>query len=173
MNDIKTIRNTRLRVVISMLKHCYTLNNDSIVLEPSAGEGDLVDGIRTYFPNIKIDCIELNKEKREVLKKKEYNVVGEDFLKFYTDKEYDYIIAAPTYKDNIDIVHIMHMFKFLKKGGSIVSLTSPHWTLKNSETQVEFRKWLLDKTYYMEMLPDNYFVENYVTHPSMIIKITK
>lgn len=173
MEKEKTIRKTRLRVVLKMLRHCYSMTNKTQILEPSAGIGDLADGIKKYFPNVSIDCVELNAERREILKEKGYNVVGEDFFKFDTTKRYDYIIASPTYKNNVDVEHIMHMWHFLKKGGSIVSLTSPYWTIRNGENQVAFRKWLEDKDYYMEMLPDNYFVENYETQPSMIIKITK
>lgn len=173
MGEEKTIRNTRLRVVISLLKHCYVITNKTEILEPSAGSGDLADGIRKYHPNVSIDCVELNKEKREILKEKGYNVVGEDFFKFDTEKRYDYIIATPTYKNNVDVNHIMDMYHFLKKGGSIVSLTSPYWTVRNNENQVAFRKWLEDKDYYTEMLPDKSFVENYETQPSMVIKITK
>jgi len=168
----KTIRQTRKIVVDQILKECH-LTEPNDILEPSAGSGDLVDEILKIYPHLSFDCIELNKELREQLIKKGYNVVGEDFFKFKTTKLYDYIIATPTYKDNIDVEHIMHMYNFLKKGGIIVSLTYPQWTFKNSERQVKFRKWLEDKNYYMKMLKDNSFVENYETQPSMIIKIIK
>lgn len=170
----KTIRKTSLNVVNQLLKECKFDSNISI-LEPSAGSGDLIDGIVYYYPflSLDIDCIELNKEMRDQLKAKGYNVVGEDFLKFSSDKKYDYIIACPTYKDNIDVEHIMHMYRFLKVGGSVVSLTSPYWTTRNSARQRTFREWLADKKYYMKMLPDFSFVEDYDTQPSMIINITK
>lgn len=145
------------------------------ILEPSAGSGDLVDGIKYLYPflTMDIDCVELNKELREQLKAKGYNVVGEDFLKFSTEKKYDYVFACPTFKDNIDVEHIMHMYRFLKMGGSVITLTSPFWTVRNSERQMNFRKWLEGKQYYMRMLKDNCFVEDYKTQPSMLMKITK
>ena len=65
------------------------------------------------------------------------------------------------------------MFSFLKKGGTILSLTQPNWTIRNNENQVKFREWLSNKNYSMKMLKDNSFVENYETQPSMIIKIQK
>jgi len=168
----KTIRTTRQIVIDQMLSKCDSLLGCEI-LEPSAGTGDLVEGLLSKIPTLDIDCIELNKEKRDVLKEKGFNVVGEDFLKTIPNKQYDVVIACPTYKNNIDIIHIMHMYRFLKIGGYILSLTSPHWTIRNEEHQVLFREWLVDKDYSMTMLEDNSFVENYKTQPSMLIKIYK
>jgi hypothetical protein len=172
----KTIRRTSLGVVQEMLHGCVFDLYDSI-LEPSAGSGDLIEGILQLKPfhqlNLNLDCIELNKELREQLRAKGYNVVGEDFLKFNSKKRYDYVIACPTFKDNIDVEHIMHMYRFVKIGGHVISLTSPHWTVKNSTRQVAFREWLKDKHYQLRMLPDNSFVEDYKTQPSMIINIKR
>jgi hypothetical protein len=173
----KTIRKTSIDVVKQILNECrFSEGFDCIsILEPSAGSGDLIDDILKLNSGIEfdIDCIELNQELRNQLKQKGYNVVGVDFFKFDTKKRYDYIIACPNFKDNIDVEHIIHMYKFLKMGGSIVSLTHPAWTIQNSECQVKFRKWLEDKNYYLKMLKDNSFVENFKTQPSMIIRIDK
>lgn len=173
MEKIKTIRKTSQSVIDQILKHC-DLKDHFFVLEPSAGSGDLVDGLIRHNSSLNIDCVELNKELRDILKAKGFSVVGEDFLKLepYLCK-YDYVIACPTYKDNIDIDHIMHMYRFLKPGGSVVSLTSPYWTVRNSDRQRNFRNWLEDKDYYISMLKDFSFVENYDTQPSAIIKINK
>jgi hypothetical protein len=173
----KTIRKTNIGVVKQILNECrFSEGFDNIsILEPSAGSGDLIDGILKFHSgtDLNFDCIELNQELRNQLKQKGYNVVGEDFFKFDTEKRYDYIIACPNFKDNIDVEHIMHMYNFLNYCGSIVSLTHPAWTFQNSERQVKFRKWLEDKKYYLKMLPDNSFMEEYKTQPSMIIKIDK
>lgn len=168
----KTIRTTRQLVIDQMLDGVQLTGRD--VLEPSAGSGNLADGILKASPFVQsLDCIELNQELREELIRKGYTVVGKDFLKFQTEKKYDYIIATPTYKNNVDIEHIMHMFNFLKPDGKIVALTYPEWTMKNGEHQVRFRKWLETKNYSMKMLKDNSFVENYKTQPSVIITIRK
>jgi hypothetical protein len=173
----KTIRKTSIDVVKQIINECcFSEGFDNIsILEPSAGSGDLIDGILKLKTGIEfdIDCIELNQELRNQLKQKGYNVVGEDFFKFDTEKRYDYVIACPNFKDNIDVEHIMHMYKFLNYCGSIVSLTHPAWTIQNTERQVQFRKWLEDKRYRLKMLNDNSFVENYKTQPSMIIRIDK
>ena len=76
-------------------------------------------------------------------------------------------------KNNVDIIHIMHMFDFLKNGGTLISLTYPLWIMNNGENQTKFRKWLENKNYTMKMLIDNSFVENYKTQPSIKLIIKK
>ena len=168
----KTIRKTRPLVIAQMLKGAL-ITEHSKILEPSAGSGDLIEGILKRFPLVDIDCIELNKELRDTLKSKGYNVIGNDFLKKEPSPIYDYVIACPTYKDNIDVEHIMHMYEFLKPGGEIISLTHPAWTIQNSSRQQDFREWLYDKEYAIKMLQDCSFVENFEAQPSAVIVIYK
>lgn len=97
------------------------------ILEPSAGFGVLADGIKKLFPHSKIDCVELNQSCRSLLKEKGYNLVGADFFRFESETPYDYIIACPNFRDNVDCKHIMHMYSQLSEGGTISSLTSPFW----------------------------------------------
>lgn len=122
-------------------------------------------------PGIKVDCVELNERNVQILKEKGHNVVGRDFLHFKTDKKYWYVIAAPNFKDNVDVDHIMKMVGHLHCGGTLVSLTSPYWMTGNSDRQVRFRKWLENEDYRIEMLPDNSFMEDGITVPTAIITI--
>lgn len=55
----------------------------------------------------------------------------------------------------------------------MVSLTSPYWITNNESHQIEFREWLEDKNYQLEILPDNSFVEKDKTVPTAIITIKK
>lgn len=153
--------------------HNISLRDGASILEPSAGVGLLADGIIRKNPNVALDCVELNKECQEELKKKGYNLVGSDFFRFTPDKLYDYVIGAPTFKDNIDVEHIKKMYECTRGNGHIVSITSPYWLTGNTERQVNFRKWLEDKTYSLEMLPDFSYIENGETVPTAIIHIEK
>lgn len=174
----KTIRKTRQIVIDQILKHCEMVWPSIRILEPSAGSGDLADGILRkwgFLTEDNIDCVELNMENQNKLKSKGYIVMCSDFLHYNPAEKYDLIIAAPTYKDNVDVEHIMHMYDWCldKNGGRLISLTYPAWTMGNKPNQIKFRKWLEDKRYYMVMLKDNSFVENHETQPSMIIVIDK
>lgn len=150
-----------------------TLKEGDRVLEPSAGYGLLADGIISYNSKIQLDCVELNETCKTVLKEKGYNVVGSDFLLFKSNYQYDYIIAAPNFRNNIDCKHVMKMYEHLKPNGIISSITSPYWMTGDSELQIEFRNWLANKKYEIQMLPDNTFIEDYKTVPTITIKIFK
>ena len=70
-----------------------------------------------------IDCIELNKDKFDILSKDFPKAIHGDFLKLDIKRNYDLIIAAPPFKGNTDLEHIMKMYDVLKVGGEIISLT--------------------------------------------------
>lgn len=150
--------------------------NDSLpltILEPSAGIGFLAEAVQTKFFNSTIDCIELNKDKFDVLSGKFVNSIHGDFLKVELETKYDLIVAAPPFKGNIDLAHIMKMYDLLNPNGELVSLTTPYWLTNNEPLQVEFREWLTGKKHEMKMLPDMSFSEKGKTVPTAIIKIIK
>ena len=158
MFNEKTIRETRQMVVDQMIGNIIIPDN-SFILEPSAGSGNLAKGILAKNFTANIDCIELNKEKRELLKKNGFNVIGSDFFGTIIEAKYDFVIAAPPFKNNIDLLHIERMYECLKPGGTIISLTFPAWVMQNLPHHKRFRKWLEDKEYTICMLKDFSFVE--------------
>jgi SAM-dependent methyltransferase len=152
------------------------------ILEPSAGKGFLANYIKYFFKErvcqwdtnkLDIDCIELNKEKFDILVKDYHNAIHGDFLKLDIQKQYDLIIAAPPFKANIDLEHIMKMYDVLINGGELISLTSPYWFTNNEPLQIRFREWLKDKSYKISLLPDMSFSERGKTVPTAIINIYK
>lgn len=174
---MKHIRETSRDVAMKIINQAGLMHGQRI-LEPSAGEGNLIDVVFRNFTfkknDFNIDCVELNKEKCEILRSKEYNTYQQDFLTFEPKgKLYDRIIACPPFKNNIDLEHIMHMYKILRFGGIMVTLTSPLWIMNNEEKHVEFRRWLEGKQYNFQMLPDNSFMEKDRTVPTGILKIIK
>lgn len=85
------------------------------ILEPSAGNGDLVAAvIRAYdkhhyrgfsekeidpFLSEVVDVVEIDERCRAFLKSKKANIIAEDFLKLQTFKRYDLIIMNPPFSD--------------------------------------------------------------------------
>ena len=169
---MKTIRETSNQVIDALMKNINLKTGDR-VLEPSAGYGLLADGIISYNSNIILECVELNQACKDVLKQKGYNVVGSDFFLFNPTEKYDYIIGAPNFRNNIDCKHVMKMFDLLKSKGVVSSIMSPYWMTGDSKLQIEFRHWLQDKDYSIEILPDNSFMEEGKTVPTIVIKIKK
>jgi 16S rRNA G966 N2-methylase RsmD len=148
------------------------------LLEPSAGEGNLLNATWDFFNStyqrfFKITAVELNKEKCDVLKSKGYNTIHADFLNLVIDEKFDVILAAPPFNNNVDIAHIQKMYTLLNENGFIVSLTSPFWLTNNEQHQVQFRAWLQTVNHKIEILPDMTFVEKGKTVPTAIITIYK
>ncbi|MEM4994954.1 DUF4942 domain-containing protein [Priestia sp. SB1] len=110
------------------------------VLEPSAGAGDLVEGIMKKFDLTKnyhrtnkhdIDTIELDENLSHILKGKNYRVVHDNFLSYETFKKYDAIIANFPFSEGDK--HLLKAIKMQSNGGKIVALINSE-TLKNPYT---------------------------------------
>lgn len=99
------------------------------ILEPSAGKGDMIKGIKYFFGNSPIiDCVEIDEHLRAILKDKELNVVGNDFLAYQTYTQYDLIIMNPPFKDGEK--HLLKALDMCKNGGQVCCLLNAR-TLKN------------------------------------------
>ena len=117
------------------------VNTGETFLEPSAGQGAIVKAINRLSPGRIVDCYELMKANRNILKKiNTVNILGEDFLK--SNDKYDRIIANPPFSKNQDIQHIMHMYDCLNPKGKIVSIASNHWRTSKNKKETQFRNWL-------------------------------
>ncbi|MCB0744317.1 MAG: class I SAM-dependent methyltransferase, partial [Ignavibacteriae bacterium] len=102
------------------------------VLEPSAGQGAIIDAIRRRNPYSGITAFELNDINRQFLVKKYKESIDlktePDFLNFPGGVLFHFIIANPPFTKNQDVDHFMKMWELLQPGGTVVCITSPHWT---------------------------------------------
>lgn len=114
---------------------------DGDFLEPSAGQGAIVDGIlelgaRNHKQTW--DCVEMEPTNRKILKTKGFNLVGENFDDFETEKRYDAIFANPPFKR--DLPHVKKMISLLKPHGSLVCIV-PYFFLIRSNCVREINVW--------------------------------
>ena len=86
---------TPIDVVNNFLNN-YTLPEGNI-LEPSAGNGNIIKAIKKGGYNNKITALELREEERDNLIEISDKVIIDDFLNWTSDKEYDVIIGNPPY----------------------------------------------------------------------------
>ena len=116
------------------------------ILEPSAGQGAIVDAIYRVYPAVKVYAYEAMDVNRKILKTKykdkNFKLLGNDFLE--CKKKFDLIIANPPFTKNQDINHIKHMYICLNDGGRIISIASNHWRESNNKKETQFKKWLDD-----------------------------
>jgi hypothetical protein len=144
------------------------------ILEPSAGQGAIVEAILRVFPDIEVDCYELMEINRTFLVKIDRcNILGDDFLLDKGERLYDRIIANPPFSKNADVTHIKKMYSCLAPGGRIVTMASRHWEHCNNRVEREFRRWLDDLGAVWESVPEGTFKESGTLISTNIISIDK
>lgn len=135
MNDYKEFYPTPEELVNKMLDG-VNLNYVKTVLEPSAGKGDIVQGLKSHakYQNLDIDCVEINKDLRNCLKGAGYRVVGDDFLTYSTMKQYDLIVMNPPFSNGD--AHLLKALKMQQRyGGAVVALVKAG-TIRNPYTNL-------------------------------------
>ena len=89
------------------------IQEGEIVLEPSAGRGNIAGGI-----HVNCDCVELMEENAQFLQSNGFNVVHQDFMTFVPLVDYHVIIANPPFTKQQDIDHVNKMMDIAKRRGS-------------------------------------------------------
>lgn len=151
------------------------------VLEPSAGNGNIVEGLKKqesfnnkWYTTIKlnIDCIESDANLRAILKDKGFRVVHDDFLSYDTMKEYDLIIMNPPFSNGCK-----HLLKALemqqRNGGAIICLLNVD-TLKNAFTNERMLLNRMLEEYHADIqyIPDAFIdAERKTTVETALIKL--
>jgi len=94
-------------------------NFSRLILEPSAGKGDLVEAVRNKFSQYgqKIDCIELDGTLQATLSGKGFDVIDSDFMAYQPTKQYDTIIMNPPF--SAGVAHVLKAFDIVYNGDVI------------------------------------------------------
>lgn len=135
MENYKEFYPTPEELVNKMLDR-VNLNYVKTVLEPSAGKGNIIQGLKNHarYQNLDIDCIEINKDLRNCLKGAGYRVVGDDFLTYTTMKQYDLIVMNPPFSNGD--AHLMKALKMQQRhGGAVIALVNAE-TIRNPYTNL-------------------------------------
>lgn len=93
---------TPIEVVENFL-HNYDLPSGEI-LEPSAGNGNIVQAIKNMDKSRLVTALELREEEINNLNNIADNVVISDYLKWNTDRKYNVIIGNPPYSMAIEFI---------------------------------------------------------------------
>ena len=150
------------------------IKNGEIILEPSAGQGAIIEAIYRVNKTAVVIAIELMKENSIVLTNKGFTHNIQDFLTSSLVKQnFDKIIANPPFSKNQDIDHIRKMYDCLKPGGRIVTVASKHWQESKNKKETEFREWLNSKGAKVQEIPSGTFKESGTNIASVVIIINK
>lgn len=144
------------------------------ILEPSAGQGAIINAIIEKIPTKLVQAYELSEINRNVLQSIEQcEILGDDFLKQNNYRQFDRVIANPPFSKNQDIDHILKMYYATKLGGRIVTIASKHWQISNNKKETEFRNWLDEINADVQDIPQGAFKESGTNVASCIIIINK
>lgn len=169
-------------IIDTLKKEQFTAN--PLVLEPSAGRGNIADAIRDAYPSARIDVCEINPLRREILELKNYNVVGDDFMKYGATRDeskgknvlndsvknkYDFIVMNPPYNSGMDIRHVKRAFELLKPTGMIIAIISEGSAFSETrKDSVAFDLWLKDSGVVSKEYIDNKTYSNMLDRPIAI-----
>ena len=149
------------------------LDSSDDVLEPSAGQGAIIEHINSF--GLTPDCYELMEQNRIVLDSSDLNfeLKGDDFLKSKSDKKYSKIIANPPFSKNQDIDHVYKMYDVLEPGGELVTIMSTHWQSSSNKKETSFRSWLMEMNHEVIELNKGEFKTSGTSVATDIVMISK
>lgn len=177
------------------------------VLEPSAGQGAIVAAIARRAPRCALTAVEIDTANIRALHTT-FNgpgycladhIVCHDFLKLpaahaaFPFAFFDRIIMNPPFAKGAAIDHVMHAWKFLQKGGRLVSILDAGVMFRSARADGDFRRFVekhsaitamdvthaieigasLDETGCFLMLPENTFAESGTGVRTVIVVLEK
>lgn len=102
---------------ITVMLYEANIEENMTLLEPSAGNGAIVNEIKTMFPSISICSYEIDEERA-----KNSNSICFDFMKVDTEIKYDRIVMNPPFSEGRWYKHVIHAFNMLLPGGRLVAI---------------------------------------------------
>ena len=125
-----------------------------LVLEPSAGLGDLADAVKNAEPTATVHCIEIRPSLQEILRLKGHTIIGDDFMSndwFLLSQlpnvrlgAYDRIVMNAPFERGQDGEHTQRAFAALKPGGRMASIVST-MSYRRSDSKAQAFKTFLDR----------------------------
>lgn len=125
---------TPAHIISKMMAPVRDRLHKSIILEPSAGKGDILDYLIKHNRVSKKNmyAIEIEPELQMVLAGKEYTVIGDDFLTFTEPYKVSLILMNPPFANGAE--HLLKAWNVVADGGAVVCLLNTE-TINNPHTR--------------------------------------
>lgn len=131
-------------LVVKRVLDIADIQENDVVLEPSAGDGALIDGAFERCVNITGICVEANHTLVEILEKKGYSPRHGDFLEMGPDEigvVPDVVIMNPPFEKGADMDHVRHAYDLVGSGGRVVAVMSSGAFFRSDSKATAFREW--------------------------------
>ena len=140
---------TPKEIAIRMVRPYLNRLGCARILEPSAGNGAILDTITEDIPYVyeneigkkyelttkarleNIYCIEMNPELQMILQQKRYRLLASDFLTYTPDHDFDLLIMNPPFSQGD--LHLLHAWEILREGDIACLLNAE--TIRNPYTK--------------------------------------
>lgn len=159
---------TPYEIVCQMISLAEIKNTD-VLLEPSAGQGNILDCFPRENPYVAVELMADNCKK---LHEKGYSVANVDFLSL-SNLDVDKIIMNPPFTKHQDVQHIFHAWNMLKSGGRLVSIVSESPFFRQDKVSVNFRNWIDENSVEIVDLEAGAFKESGTMVKTRIVVATK
>lgn len=110
------------------------------LLEPSAGNGQLVRAAQRVTGGLYVHTVEVNPDHFHTLAQISNLVSMADFVKSTVTElgAFDRVLMNPPFTKGQDVEHVVHAYDFLKPGGVLVAIVSPAFRFR---CEIKFRKF--------------------------------
>lgn len=142
--------------VVNQMLDRARLADGMMVLEPSAGSGNIADAIKVRH-RVTLHAIEPYFTLRELLTLKGHVLVANNIMETELAPVYDRVVMNPPFEKQADLDHIRKAFTMLRPGGVLVSILAPSFEFRQDRKSIEFRAWLDEQGAEWETLPEGSF----------------
>jgi len=131
--------------VIEDMCNLHFLMDSHRILEPSAGQGAIIEGVNAFVqmdPKHRWVTIEADPTNREVLKQKGFAPVHDNFDTYETDERFEACFANPPF--NRDTAHVEKIADLLDEQGSAVIVLPAGWDTRDKKTRALMERFELE-----------------------------
>lgn len=136
---------TPIPIVRKMIQEA-NIQSGMRILEPSAGKGNIADLVREMYPDVVVECIEINAIRAEILRLKGYKVYEQDALTVTSEQAgtFDRVLMNPPFLKTLGAKHVRYMFdNLLKPEGRLVALLNAGAYSDGNDLQaVQFKRFV-------------------------------
>lgn len=163
--------------VVEKLMRGLDVDRDSVVLEPSAGDGAIAK--RLLATGARVTAIEVDPTRYDALCLLRGRLTAHlsNFLRWQQRPEYTHVVMNPPFYGVHWIDHVVHAYGFLRPGGELATVLPVSAELGETRRHVEFRAWAKERSDHkrlrFEDLPAESFAQSGTRVNTVLLRLCK